>query len=96
MTTFKTMAEVKRANKAAGYFWFSPATMQFFAGRVEGELKGGRYFVSSERNGEEPRRYTVREVQPDATIDTVGEFQGYATLAKANAAVRALLAEVDA
>lgn len=33
------------------------------------------------------RKYTVREACPDGTIDTVGEFQQYRTLAQAKANV---------
>lgn len=87
-TKFTTMADVKRANKAAGQFWFSPDTMRFFRGRIESELVAGRWFVSSEQyDDESPRLYTVREVQPDASIETIGDFQGYRTKAAARKAI---------
>lgn len=47
------------------------------------EGPGGAFFVSSERAPEARRRYSVRKVEPDASIQTVGKFQAYATYAQA-------------
>ncbi len=75
----KTMEDVKQAFPV----WFSKETMQFFDSRVHDTLYGGRYFVSSEKfrgfhcpDGE--RLFTVREVTKKG-INTVGDFQAYAT-----------------
>lgn len=85
--TFRTIDEVKAANEAAGHNWFSKDTMRFFNSRVCGGLVGGRYFVTSEKyDYDSPRLYTVREVNADGTVDTVGEFQGYDTADKAKRA----------
>jgi len=84
---FSTMQEVREANRAAGRFWFSESTMRFFNSRVETELIAGRWFVTSEDNGN-GRRYTVREVADDgARIETVGEFMAHGDLAEALAHV---------
>ena len=94
MTTFANMSEVRAANHAAGQHWFSPETMRFFRSRIGKTLYGGRYFVSSEQyDYDAPRLYTVREVLPDGSINTVGDFQGYATSADARRAIRKLLSE---
>ena len=82
--SFTRIAEVKRANAAAGEHFFEPAEMAFFRSRIESELVDGRWFVTSEQMPEGlresplgPRRYTVRLVRRDGTIGTVGEFQGF-------------------
>jgi hypothetical protein len=88
------MSDVRSVNARAGQHWFEPATMRFFRSRVGDTLYGQRYFVSSEQfDYNSPRLYTVRELNDDGGIDTVGEFQGYTTRAQAIGAIRRLLAE---
>lgn len=91
-----SIAAIRRRNHAAGLYWFSESTMAFFGGGVEPEVwdcpSGGWYFISSERrpDSDEPRKWTIRLANPDGSIDTVGEFQAYATKADAVAAVEKL------
>lgn len=97
---FRTMEDVREANRAIGHHWFDADTLRFFRSRIGGALYGGRYFVSSEQfqgswsegHYSEPRRYTVRVANQDGTVDTVGEFQAYASRAQALRAIRELLA----
>ena len=96
---YRTMADVRRANAANGFHFFDASTLRFFASRIGRTLYGGRYFITSEQfiSYSDPsysgdRLYTVREVQPDGSIETVGEFQQYETNAQARAAIRNLLA----
>jgi len=57
-----TMADVKRINAEQGYYFFSRPTMKFFNSRIESELLGQKYFITSERmDSEHPRNYRVRE-----------------------------------
>lgn len=51
---------------------------------------GGQYFVTSEQfDYASPRLYTVRRYNPvDHTVDTIGEFQQYASRSGANAAAK--------
>ena len=75
-TQYKTMADVRAANQAAGYNWFSKDTMHWWKSRVESALYQGRYFITSEDeftlDGRHPARvYSVREAMPDGRIDTV-------------------------
>ena len=88
---FKSMSDVRRANKDAGYHWFDSSTLGFFGSHVGRTLYGGRYFISSEQPPYGPRRYTVREAEPDGGIETVGGFQQYETRAQALAAIKQLL-----
>lgn len=91
---YRTIEDIQRRNRAAGFYFFEPATMRFFSSRVQSSIyvaKDGRaYFVTSER-GTWPgarRLYTVRVAELSGDINTVGEFQGYQTGRAAHAAAR--------
>jgi hypothetical protein len=86
--TYKTMADVKEAVRLIGNHWFDKETMRFFNCRIESRLLRGSYFVTSERQpGEHPRLFSVRQAQPDGSIQTIGKFQEHKTLAAALEAV---------
>jgi hypothetical protein len=77
--TFSTMVEIERTHNG---HWFDRATMRFFSSRLPDPYStpiGGRYFISSERNDTQPRLFTIREALSNGEIETVGEFQGFAT-----------------
>jgi len=89
---FTSIHEIKQANKELGGHWFSADTMRFFGSRVLPTVYGGRYFITSEDNFQRTEKlYTVRQAQPNGDIDTVGDFQAYATRAEAVKAIKALL-----
>ncbi len=91
MPKINTIAELKAANKAAGFYWFSPDTMSFFSSAVESEVLVGNRFVTSEKTPSGRKGYTVREFDQDtARIHTVGRFMGYATKREAVRASRTL------
>lgn len=54
--TFKNIAEIKRANRAGGHYWFSPDTIRFFGAKVETPVIGGFYWVESTDNYDNTRR----------------------------------------
>ena len=85
-----TIADVRRANFAAGYYFFSRATMKFFGSSVVSILYKNRCFVTRELGYDLTRYYyTVRRFDPQtAQIDTVGEFQGYDSLTAAREAAK--------
>lgn len=91
-----SLSEIKAAAEKGTPHWFSPNTMRFFSSRVSEIVypaPDGAYFVSSERESFcAPRRYTVRYCSDDGTIDTIGEFQRYATRDQAHAAAMRLAA----
>ncbi|NBW07837.1 MAG: hypothetical protein EBR82_07400 [Caulobacteraceae bacterium] len=92
---YNSMADVRRANEESGGCWFDKSSMRFFKSRIEtGIVRSGdcARFISSEQGPHGRRAYTIREAQPDGGIDTVGKFQGYATLRAAKAAI---LGEVE-
>lgn len=93
--------QIKRDVEAAHGHFFEPATLRFFRSRVHSPVYSSgqsgqaspHFFVTSEefvdsRGRSHGRRYTVRtwcESEP-GSVDTVGEFQQYATAKAANQA----------
>lgn len=74
-----TISDIKAANKRAGRFFFSRATIRFFRSCTlpyvyQGD--GGIYFVTSESDGPNGRRhYTVRRFFPETgEVETAGEY----------------------
>ncbi len=68
--------------------------MRFFKSRILPTVYGGRYFVTSEQfNSDTPRRYTVRRVEDNGAINTVGEFQAFPSSRAARAECRRLAKE---
>jgi hypothetical protein len=86
---FKTLAEVKAANKANGNHWFERSTMRFFNSVIESRLMDGGFFITSERMELEfPKLYTVRRADENGLIETIGRFQEYPDIELARNAVR--------
>lgn len=86
----RTLADVRVANKAAGFNWFSRDTMRFWSCRIHGGLRKGRFFITSEENFDRSKRvFSIREAMPDGRIHTprAGRF---ATLAEAKEAINEL------
>ncbi len=73
-----TMDDIKTACRVRGSHWFDPGTMRYFKCRILDTVyqgPGGVFFVSSEKYDDHPRKYTVRQFNPEtADIDTFGEF----------------------
>ena len=103
---FASSGEIKVANRALGHHWFDNDTTSSFSSKLYPEIYGGRIFVSSERDrgvytshgfaqaaGWARRRYTVRIARPDGSIDTVGEYGEYTSLARARRAAAKLAKE---
>jgi hypothetical protein len=88
VATLRSIEEVKEANRKAGRFFFSTATMQFFRSRIGGNLYGGAVFVSSEQPPQGERRYTVRIALADGDIADIGGFMRYADGVEANRQAR--------
>lgn len=84
-----TMSGIMEMNETSGRYFFSPDTLRFFGSRIHSRVYTGGYFVTSELgfNGND-RRYSVRAVREDGSIDTVSEFRQYATSAQAHAAAK--------
>lgn len=92
---FDTISQVKAANKAIGNHWFDRGSMRFFNTKIESKLYGGRYFITSEQfvgsTGAGRRKYSIRYVNDDGSIDTVGEFNEMPGIELARYKVKRLL-----
>ena len=89
---FKTIADVRAANRVKGQHFFDAGTMRFFNSKVESSLYAGRYFITSERfRYDDPKTYTIREAKEDGDIDTIGEFCAYKDIETAREEVRRLV-----
>lgn len=86
-----TVNSITEANRKAGYHWFDPDTMRCFGTRVLSEVyqgPGGVFFVTSDKQFDGSRGYTVRRFDPEgANIKTHGQLCGY-TKAGATAAAK--------
>ena len=102
--TYNNLTQIKRANKAAGSYWFSPDTLRFFNSKFPARcvypVRDGAFFISSEYSKgvyistgwipDGPLRWTLRFADDKGGISTVGEFQQYESLEEAKtAAVKA-------
>jgi len=94
MAEYKTIEDVKAADKAAGRFFFEPHSMRFWGARVSSRIHpvaNGAYFVTSETDIEgNDRRYSVRFINESGKISTVGEFRQHAALRQAHAVAKGL------
>lgn len=79
---FRTIADIRAANKAAGFHFFDRDTMKFFGTTVYRQVYGGRYFVTHERSfmvehslGMDPSRpFIVRRLADGGRIETIAAF----------------------
>lgn len=98
-----TIADVRSANRAAGFHWFDPAALRWFRSRVHAatyQTPSGCLFVSSEQYVAydpyrcEPRKFTVRRfTESTGEVDTVGDFQEFGSRSGAHAAAARIAAD---
>ena len=74
---WKNITEVKKANKAIGHHWFDFDAMSFFKTKIETPILHNRYFITSEINLSDIKKYSIREVNDNGSIDTLGEFHSF-------------------
>lgn len=80
---YKTIQEIKQANKEAGNFFFSPNNMRFFNSCVLNKVYNGKYFITSEKGPNNIRAFTIHMITEDGKIQVIGEFQQYKTAQQA-------------
>lgn len=94
--TIYTVNDIKSAVRASGSHFFDPGTMRTFGSRVLPNVfqgPGGVYFVTSEKCGDSPRNYTVRQFFPaDAGISTIDRFNEGGSVREATARAAELAA----
>ena len=83
---YSTIEEIEADHRSTGGHFFDAASKRFFHSRIGQIVIGGRFFITSEQMDHRCRRfYTIRECR-NGSIETVGQFQQYATGAAARAA----------
>ena len=101
---YDTFDDMREANREAGQFWFTPDTLAFFDGRLHEPIHPtthGDYFVSSEQAPASgmpgrtdyyrpDRFYSVRFIDRQGRVHTVGEFQEHDTEADAHSVAASL------
>jgi hypothetical protein len=95
-----SIESIRRANAKAGFYFFEAGALRFFASRIGSTVYGGKYFITSEQfrpsSGPPARRkYSVRMIRPDGSIDTIGGFQAYASRSGAASAALRLASQVN-
>ena len=80
-----TMADIRRNNKEAGYYFFDKDSMRFWDSRIETGLYKDNTFITSEldyvRKFDAKRMYTIRRaVDGGIKIETIGYFGQFETL----------------
>lgn len=80
-----TLGDVERLNASSGKHFFDADTLRFFKSRIDYgyDLLYGRFFITTEKDGDLPRRASIRAAMDDGSIETVGEFQQFASPAVA-------------
>ncbi len=96
--TFHSIAEIREANQAHGYYWFTHSAMHSFGTKIESSVYSGKYFITSEDNYNGTKRlYTIRQASSNGYVSTVEDFNKFHTLEDAREQVRAIVkAELQA
>lgn len=92
---FKTMAQVREANKIIGNHWFDKDTMKHFKSKIETKLIKNKYFISSEDNFHHMREYKIRTVNYDGSIKVILDNPKYSDLEMAKIALRCKITEEE-
>jgi hypothetical protein len=92
---FEDIDQLRHANQSTGQGFFEKSGQDHACTRIETYLLGHLYFVTSELLADDPtgrdRRYSIRRANPDATIETVGQYQAYDSINQAQKAIYQLL-----
>lgn len=70
---FKTISQIKQANKIAGGHFFDKETMKFFGSKIESKVLQGRFFITSEKYPDGKIFYSARKANDDGRIATLGQ-----------------------
>ena len=81
--TYKSLFQFRQFNYQQGYHWFDASSMSFFGTRLHADLYGGCVFVTSDKNFEGVRKYSVRVGMDDGTINSYA-FVEYDTRSEAH------------
>lgn len=95
---FSSIPALKAAANSADNKFFTPGAMRWFNSKTHGGMIGRRFFITSERMEITPEyppkftiRYAIRLENGMLSVETLGEFQQYATLKDAQQTARAAI-----
>lgn len=75
-----SIGDIERKNSRAGQHFFDAGTLRFFNSRIQDVVIKHRFFITTEKQGDEyARRATIRMICDDGSTCDVGEFQEFAT-----------------
>jgi hypothetical protein len=81
---YKSIHAIKKANRLAGGFWFSPGAMDHSSTRIESPVIDGKYFVYSLQGDPKWNRYfKVGFADPTGRVHALGPVMGYSTAEEA-------------
>lgn len=75
-----SIEKIKSVNEAAKQYFFSKGAMKFFNSRVITNTNKYGIFITSEKNNNYPRYYTLRFISSSGNVYTIGKFQNYVSL----------------
>lgn len=88
---FNSISEIKKANQVINNHFFDRDTMEFFNSKVETGVLKGCFFITSEiAPNETIKRFTLRMVESDGSIETIGPFHWFDTKLDAKSFLRTL------
>jgi len=89
---FSTIKEIAELNAINGGKWFTPDNMAFFNTFIHGDLIKGRYFITSNYPKDQPenKAYSLHMAKNCGSIETIFDFNCFATLAQAKKALKEL------
>ena len=91
-----TITEMKTAQKENGLHWFSKASMNFFNTKIETAAKDNHFITSEYMENVSNKKYTIRRFKAEKFgVDTIGDFQQYATLKDAKQALKNIVKAIQ-
>lgn len=76
---YNNIAEIQEANHKARQHFFSPSAMVGFKTKVLPYIWHGKYFITSEKQDEKPRVYTIRFIDENSIIKNHSQEGQYKT-----------------
>lgn len=87
-----TISEMKTTQKENGLHWFSKPSMNFFNTKIETAAKDNHFITSEYMENVSNKKYTIRQFKANNNaVDTIGDYQQYATLKEAKQALKNLM-----
>lgn len=87
---FVSISDVKQANKDNGNHFFSKDTMGFFDSIIYPYIYKGCYFITSEKGPYKKRKFNVKLVNKNGSVNTIGKDGNFSNKDKARKFIQSL------